>query len=136
MSEDSSFFDRCTYYCRGTSSECDLNDAVREHQVDAQDPELAKHRQRFLDYPYKCEITSPRDLHNPEETRISIIYAPNRVAAGGWNSAFQNLVDEKLLTDLNLTAVPVEPEEVAPGLCNFVEVSAQIASYCEIQRLL
>ena len=86
MSANCSCFEWCSLCFDG-------NDVSEEEHDDAQDPVIIKHRLRFLDY--------PQYVHNFDEPKITIIYTENSgVPRERWNSAFQKLVDDGLLTDL------------------------------------
>ena len=72
--------------------------------LEVEDPEIAEHQLRFLDYPYKCEIRNPSDLALlRDEPMVSVTYVQSRNALSSeWNAAFRSLVANNVVIDLKL----------------------------------
>ena len=125
MCANISCFECCALWCQPSSGEVvngkqeqdHLYDGSEEDHAYAQDPDLAEHRLRFLHYPYKDAICSAEDLSNSEESQITICYDTRRtieVPRETWNSAFQNVVNKGMVTDLRLQIHLVEFDDLLP----------------------
>ena len=101
-------------FCCGLCDPCSSSeetDVPEEHDVDVEDAEIAEHRLRFLNYPYKCQIT-PRDLTIiKDEPRVSIAYCRNSFTREEWTAVFRSLVASNIVTDLQLNIQLNVPDE-------------------------
>ena len=113
--------------------QCDQYDRSEEHHTVAQDPDLAEHlRLRFLHYPYKDAICSAQDLSNSEEPQITISYNTYRKPEASrepWNSAFQEVVDKGVVTDLILRIHSWETDDVAPDFAILLQCPLKSFSF-------